>query len=342
MIDDPDRRAALAAAKLGALVRSTWADADPAAASGSFPGGAVLTEPDGGRLWLFLEDAAVRRVGAALALAERSGARELHLLVTDGPAAEVVARRAALFADPPTVWHVDGATVQAAVAAAPATDPAPAPEAELYRPVLIEAGLEVVAEGGHLLGEVLGLETARVVVDERGAHIEAGVGRFDREVAAMMFAHLGELDSLARAVELVTAHRRAGEPRHPLNQLVPERWLRSVIVSRPELVGAQQLHAVGSAVPRANLKEAGVATAVGTDLDGRPLVVTATTGVDLEAVPAAADDRLAHAPDARLVLAVPAADALPVTTALAAHLRVPAEVVAIPGDWRSLLDDGRS
>lgn len=39
-----------------------------------------------------------------------------------------------------------------------------------------------MVEGGELMGELLGLEVARVVVgDDGSAHVEAGVGRFDRE-----------------------------------------------------------------------------------------------------------------------------------------------------------------
>lgn len=333
---DADRRAAINAAKLGALARARFGDVAADARPGSFPDGAALVEPDGGRAWILLGADAPRRLGAALALAGRAGASAVHLLVDapDPEAAAILARRAACFAEPPSVWRVVGADVEPAAPAAPAPDPAPAPEAELYRPLLVEAGLEPVVEGGHLIGELRGLEVARVVVDEDGsAHVEAGVGRFDREVGAMMFAQLAETDALARAVEFVARHRVAGAPRHPLNQLVPDRWLRSVLLADPGRVGATELRPVGSAIPRSSLREGGVATAVGTGLDGRPLVVTCSTGVDLELVPSAADDRLTHHPDARLVLAVPARDALAVTTELAAHLRSPAEVVTVADDW---------
>ncbi|MEZ5138322.1 MAG: hypothetical protein R2711_06025 [Acidimicrobiales bacterium] len=333
MTTDADRRAALAAAKLGALARARFGEVAPGARAGTFPEGASLVEPSGGRAWILLGDDAPRRLGAALALADRAGAAELHLLV-EGDGAAVLARRAGLFEAPPAVWQVVGADVEPAAPAASAHDTAPPPEAELYRPVLEEAGLEVVVEGGHLVGELHGLEVARVVVDEAGsAHVEAGVGRFDREVGAMMFAELAETDALARAVDYVARNRRAGAPRHPLNQLVPDRWLRSVLVADPARVGARELRPVGSAIPRTSLRAPGVATAVGTDLDGRPIVVTCSTGVDLELVPSAADDRLTHAPDARLILAVPQRDALPVTTELAGHLRRPAEVVAVTDDW---------
>ena len=157
----------------------------------------------------------------------------------------------------------------------------------------------------------------------------------------MMFAEMGEADSLARAVDIVRGYRHAGAERHPLNQLVPERWLRAVVVAHPELVGAAELRAVGSAVPRPNLTADGVATAVGTDQAGDPVVVVCSTGVNLDLVPAAADDRLTHCPDARLVLAVPERDAVPITTDLAVLLSDPAEVVAVTGDWRSLADRSR-
>mgnify|MGYP003391262714 CR=1 FL=1 len=53
-------------------------------------------------------------------------------------------------------------------------------------------------------------------------------------------------------------------------------------------------------------------------------------------VPSAADDRLTHAPGARLVLAVPADDAPGITSDLAALMRQGAQVVTVPDDWRNL------
>ena len=337
MTIEPERLADLLARKLAALVRTRWPDLPDTAVRGSFPGGASVVDAEGSRAWISLssESDAERRLGAALAVARRAGARELHVVV-DGDAAPVLARRAALFSESPTVWRVEGVGLTRAVAAPPAVAPAPAPEAELYRPLLVAAGLEAVVEGGNLIGEYLGLEVARVVVDDGGAHIEAGVGRFDREAGALMFADLGETDALARVVELVSRHRNATAERHPINQLVPERWLRTALIAEPDRVGAASLEAVPSALARRNLLEIGVASARGVDLDGRPLVVTCSTGVDLDLVPAAADDRLAHDPDARLVLAVPGRDAVPVTTELASRLILPATVVAVEDGWTSI------
>jgi len=329
---DADRHPALLAVKLKALVREHWdlGDVNPSV----FPSGSAAS--DGRDAWVLLEGDATRRLGAALAWAAKAGADDVHVLVDDAAAAAVLARRASTFARRPTVYEVRG---RALVAAAPAPCPrfvAPAPQAELYRPVLSNAGLDVVVEHGQLIGEVCGLEVARVVLNPNGdARVDAGVGRFDQEASSMMFADLSETDAVIRAADIVRRYRRPGAARHPFNQLVPERWLRWLVVQQPELVGAKVLAPVESVLARRNLNERSVATALGIDVDGTPLIVTCSTGVDLELVPAAADDRLAHAPDARLVLVLPSRDALPITTALARQLVEPAEVVTVDNDWKS-------
>jgi hypothetical protein len=217
----------------------------------------------------------------------------------------------------------------------------PAPEAELFVPLLRDAGLEVVVEDGIVRGELLGLEVARVAADDSGdpdapLKLRVGVGRFDQEASELV--HLDQPDAtvLAAAVSLVSEHRRPGAAPHPLNQLVPERWLRSVLKTRPDLVGARELDAVSPVPPRRNLRERSVAPLLGHALDGSPLVVVASHGVDLDAVPAAADARATHAPEAALVLAVPARDVHPVTAALAAALVTAARVVAVPDEWALL------
>ncbi len=329
---DSDRHAGLLAVKLGALVRDRWSPGDVRPVA--FPRGAAVSVE--GRVWVLLEGDATRRLGAALAWAAKAGADDVHILVDDPTAAGVLARRASTFGHRPQVWRVVGRTLASARPVSPPTFEAPAPQAELYRPLLTSAGLDVVVEHGQLIGEVRGLEVARVVVNADGvARVDAGVGRFDQEASAMMFADLSETDAVARAADIVRGYRCPGASPHPLNQLVPERWLRWLIVRRPELVGATTLTPVESVLARRNLNERSVASALGVGVDGSPLVVTCSTGVDLELVPAAADDRLAHACDARLLLAVPACDALPITTALAGALAEPAQVVAVDNYWQS-------
>ncbi len=193
-----------------------------------------------------------------------------------------------------------------------------------------------MVDHGEISGEVLGLEVARVVVGARR------LGRASRSASVAMTARRSPCctaerdpaDALESVIATVGAQRRPGAPAHPLNRLAAERWLRSRLVAEPALVGARELVAVEGALPRVSVKESSPAAAVGVDADGAPVVVVASTGIDLDLVPAAADARVAHAPDARLVLVVPERDAHPVTAALAAALVDPAELVAVPGDWR--------
>ncbi|CAN5120380.1 hypothetical protein BH20ACT3_BH20ACT3_13020 [soil metagenome] len=336
---DRDRRSALLVTKLRALVAHRW-ELGNDVRTGVFPNGATLVDPDAARAWVLVEGDAGRRLGGALAVALRAGAGELHLVVDDPVSGADVARRASVFHVPSTVWRSRGKELVVVEPAPPAVDAAPPPEAELYRPVLHQAGLDVVVEGGELGGEVLGLPVARVVVDPDGsARVEAGVGRFDREAGAMMFADLGETDSVARAADIVRRYRVPGAERHPLNQLVPERWLRTVVVADPGLVGATTLRAVGSARPRRNLTEDGVASALGIDSERRPMVVVCSTGVDLDLVPSALDDRLTHAHEARVLLTMPERDRVPVTEDLVDLAGPEVEIVTVPDHWRQLGSD---
>jgi hypothetical protein len=300
------------------LVDTTAGPADRR--SVAYPGGAALLGDDG--LWVLGDS-----LGGALTLARREGAEHLHLIVEEG--AGVTARRAGQFADPPTVWSLVG-TVLERVEPEPFVAPTPLPAGvAAFADVLTAAGADPVVEHGRLIGEVLGLEVARVVVDESGPHLEVGVGRFDREANALLTGDQPEEERLRSVVELVRRHRRAEAENHPLKLLAAARWLRSRLVADPGLVGADHLAPLASTVEAPDLRTPWPAAATGIDGDGRPIVVVASTGVDLDLVPAAADARLADGRDARLVLAVPPRDVHPVTAALAAALAQPAEVVTV-------------
>jgi len=269
-----------------------------------------------------------RALGPALAWARRAGAPALSLVVEE--AAGLLARRAGAFADPvPEVWAVVGRSLERAepepLPAVPPIDP----QLELWAPVLREAGCDVVAEFGRLVGEVLGLEVARVAIEDGAPRLEVGVGRFDREVHAEL-AGAGEPtpDTLRRVVAEVRQQRLPAVPTSPIGRLSPERRLRSFLLTGPSLVGAERLLPVPG-VTDAPLRTPAPAAAVGGSADGEPVVVVASTGIDLDLVPTAADVRAREAPGARLVLAVPPRDASRVTRDLAASLRAPAEVVEV-------------
>jgi hypothetical protein len=335
----------LRGAKLATLVAGRWGPADR---QHHALGAAVALVGPGPVAWVLADEAPERALGPALVWAERRGIEELHVVVDghgDAFAPATVARQAALFSAPtPAVWAVeDTALVPAAPAAAGRETEAPAPP-ELVD-LLIDAGLEVVAEGGQVRGEVNGLEVARIVHGTTASshvaiaepQLEVGVGKADRELTAMVHGGLAPIDQLVRVVEIVRGLRRPDAPRHPLNQLVPERWLRAVLCRNPGVVGAARLRPAPGIRPRTNLTERDIAIATGeAATDGAPLVVACSVGIALDLVPTAADAREDIDPSARLLLVVPERDDHPGTRHLAARLRRPAEVVPIPGDWRAL------
>jgi hypothetical protein len=323
------RHSALLTAKLGALVRGSFGTVS--GVPSPFPGGASLR--DGSRAWILVDDNPESAVGPAMAWARQHHVDELHLLTDD--VRGLISRRASMFEQPPHVWWVHGAELHPAE-----PEPVPALPAALDAPELVclvaDAGLELVRAHGHLAAELRGLEVARIVIgDDGAARLDVGVGQADRELTAMLHGGLPPAAALDRVVRIVDEHRRPGAPPHPLNRLVPERWLRSVLRDDPGRIGLTSVRAAPSPTPRAGLKERGIAPAMGVGADGADVVVVCSVGVDLDLVPAAADARAALAPTAPLLLVVPERDVHPVTTALAQRLREPATVVPVEGDWRT-------
>lgn len=332
-------REALRRVKLDALVRSHWgAEAVESATEGSFPGGAAIAPAaPGGEAFVLVEGATARSLGGVLAWARRHEAGAVNLLAEcrEGPAS-VLARRAAHFAFPVAVWRVDAPVVRPAAPAGffppPQLPAAAVPLAEILR----RAGAEPVVEFGVLTGEVLGLEVARVVVDAAGARIEVGVGSQDREAHRGLEPNRDPEVQLAEVVALIRRMRAPGQTAHLANSLAGERWLRAVLVARPELVGAAWLAPAPPALRRGDLRTPTAAMAAGVGEDGHPVLVAASTGIDLDLVPAAADARQAAGTGARLILAIPPADDHPRTRQLAALLVDPAEVVTVPADWKGM------
>ena len=169
-----ERRSRLVGIKLRALVRDHLDDDTVGEAVGFAPGAALVHAGAG---WVLLDDRPAVRLGAALAWALRSDITSLHVLAEEGTG--VLARRAAAFDLPLSVWHVDGRTLWPAVAE-PFAEPADVPghHRELI-PVIEQGGAAPVEEHGVLVGEVRGLEVCRVIDDPDLAttRLEVGVGR---------------------------------------------------------------------------------------------------------------------------------------------------------------------
>lgn len=327
MSEDRSRRASLAAVKLGALVREHLGQALHST-PGAFAGGAAIVHD--GAAWVLADEHPERALGPALAWARANEVTAVNLLADS--AAGLLARRAAEFEDPPAVWCVEGREL-ARADASPLPTPVPLdPRFEVFRDQIAAAGAVPVVEHGVLAGEVDGLEVCRAVLDpqaDQGVRLAVGIGPHDRDAFQLVHGGVPIADALAGVVERIAAVRHPGAPPHALNRLAQERAVRADLVRNPGRVGAATLALAEPPVPRTNLKEATPCVAVGTGLDGQPVVVVCSVGIDLDLVPFAADARLASDPAARLVLAVPERDAHPVTRALAARLIRPADLIPV-------------
>ncbi|MGD9703631.1 MAG: hypothetical protein AB7Q42_11335 [Acidimicrobiia bacterium] len=327
---DPARRSQLLAVKLASLVREhTGGDS---VELGTFPGGAALVR-DGHDAWVLLEERPERGLGPALAWARQQGAAHLHVIAEQ--ATGILARRAAEFAEPPTVWEVSGRSLSIADPEAPPPVAVIDPELLDFAAVIERSGATPVVDHGVLVGEVFGLEVCRAVRDETtgAARLDVGVGAHDREAFQLMHGDAPIESSLARVVAAVAEHRRPGADPHALNRLGAERALRARLIADPALVGLTDIAVADPPVPRMNLKDPVPCVAVGLREDGGRAVVVCSVGIDLDLVPFAADARLALLggdPDAELLIAVPERDAHAVTKALAAALCRPAVIVPVP------------
>ena len=300
-----------------------------------YAGGAALLAP--GETWILLDDEPGRSLGGALAWADQQsqgGDDTLHILADQDTG--LLARRAAAFAPAPTVWRADGRELEPAVATPRPAAPDLPVAARALIPLVEAAGAEPVEEHGVLTGEVAGLEVCRAVPADPpgGMRLDIGIGPHDRE--AFRLVHGDDLaddalvEALAEVVRTVGVHRRPGAPAHPLNRIARERALRHELIHRPQVVGLAELAAAPTPVPRTNVKDAMPCVARGRTPDGDEVVVVCSAGVDLDAVPFAADAREAlGGPATPLLLAVPAADAHPVTRRLAARLVHPATVIPV-------------
>jgi hypothetical protein len=222
--------------------------------------------------------------------------------------------------------------VVAAPLASPADPPAGAAPRRLVA-MLEEAGVDVVVEHGVIIGEVRGLEVARVRVDAEGqSNLDIGVGRFDQEAAALIHGDKPTSVALADAAALVRSLRAPDAAPHPVNRLARERWLRAQVLADPALVGLDELAPISPPVARRNVKDPAPAAAIGVAPGGEIVLLVCTVGIDLEWVPIAADLVSRERPD-RIIAVLPPRDLLPVQRELAALLPVPVDFVALEGDW---------
>jgi hypothetical protein len=319
---DESRRGRLLATKLAALARDHGAGADLQTA----PFALGATGIDGGVGWVLLDDRQQRGLGPALAWAVRAGVGQLQILAEEGTG--TLARRAPAFRLPIEVWHVVERALLPAIAES-LPEPVDAPvHHEGFRGLITEGGATPAIDHVVLVGEVRGLEVCRVVTDEAtgDTRLEVGIGQHDREAFQMLHGDVPTVEALAKVVAAVEPHRRHGAAPHPLNRLGQAQALRARLIDEPVLVGATRIEAVPSPLDRPNLKDTYpcVATAV---IDGLPVTLVVSSGVDLDLVPYATDARLATGEPTRIV--VPARDAVPVLIDIAALLEDPMPIITV-------------
>lgn len=325
-----ERKSRLFGLKLRALVRDHLADESVGEPVAFAPGAALL---HGDAAWVLLDEQPTRRLGAALAWANRSGAATLHVVTETGSG--VLARRAAELTTPISIWHADGRALLPAVAEPFLPEPQVSGDHLAFTDLIEAGGAEPASEHGVLVGEVRGLEVCRVVDDPASGEprLEVGIGAHDREAFAIMHGDVPPVEALAGVVGNVAERRRLDAPPHPFNRLARERLLRWELVRDPGLVGATELAPTAPPLPRTNLKDAVPCVASGRDHNGR-LVVVCSVGVDLDLIPYAADARLSvEAADpgdgeARLVVVTPPRDRVKVTEQLVGLLRRPGRLAA--------------
>ena len=328
-MNDPSRLARLNSIKLAALVRDHLGG-EPDLRPGEFAGGAALRHADavgGDTAWVLLAERPERGLGAALAWAMRQGSVAVHVVAERSTG--LLARRAAGFAFPVTVWHAEGRVLLPAVPEPLPTPPAVPETHREFAATIAESGATPGEEFGVLFGEVAGLEVCRVVDDPylNTVRLEVGVGAHDREAFLALHGDRPSAPALADVVQAVVRHRVRPGTGHPLSWLGQERLLRAELVAHPEMIRASWVELAAPPVPRTNLKDPVPCVAVA-EIDGVRTTVVCTVGVDLDAVPYAIDARLASGVEP-CVLVMPHRDVLPVQQLLADTASPPVTIVPV-------------
>ena len=321
----PERRAGLWRAKLSALARDQFDRTD--GVYHDAPWGVALQ--DSGVWTALIEVSPQRSFGQALVLAARHDAESLDVLVSEESAS--VARRAQLFEPAPRIWRVDGTDLALAEPSIVAVKDAPELTAEVESLLDID-DVDVIIEHGWAIAECRGLEVGRVsgLGDEQ--RLDVGVGAYDQGAFAVMHPHLTPTDALAEVVGQVMSFRKRGGEPHPINRLARERWVRWELIADPSILGLDKLQAVEPMAERDGIRDVAIASAVGETSAGERVLVACSVGIDLDAVPAAADLADRHETD-RIILVIPERDQHPLIRAVAQRSRRPIEFVTAPEPW---------
>lgn len=324
-----DQLAVLAKTKLEALVRGSFPEVT--AGAQTFSGGVAIR--DGYRAFVYLMADKPSPLGAALAWGVRKEASELHVVV-DSPDPVLTVMAAGL--DPkPILWEVAGRNLVPMTETKMASAIEPSETAMALAGLLSSAGCEIVVENGAVIGEIQGLEVARVVIAADGqAHVRVGVGLYDQDAGALAQAGRPVEDRLADVIAEVRSYRNNTALPHPLNRVARSRWLRSVVSDQPELVGLDAVAKVAPLFISESVRDDRPVAALGVSNRGEDVLVVCSSGVDLDLIPVTAAHSKMLSTE-RAVLVLPSADHYPILRQVARHLALPADFVALPTPWWS-------
>ncbi len=269
-------------------------------------------------------------LGTAIIWSNANDCSATNLIVDEG--AGELAHAAQSFAAPaPNIWQASGREIERAAPVTPHIPPPP--KCADFTAELIAAGLDVVADHGVWLGEINGLEVARVGMRDGECSIDIGVGAYDQFASAAISPNRNVAESLGVVVSMVAPHRVAGGEPHAIGRLVRSRWLRAQLIREPGLIGLDSLNPIPLLLERPGLNESQPAAALGLRGD-TSVLVACTVGLDLGIAETAAGLVALHEPD-ELVVVVPPRDQHQRITDAVDALNLPSQVVAIEGEWVS-------
>lgn len=240
-----------------------------------------------------------------------------------------ISRRASLLDAEISVWQADGTDLSPAASIAAVVPPELPASHWVFAGPMSDAGARPVDDHGRLIAEVAGLEIARVTANDESIELEVGVGQADRELQQYIHGGATDDDNLRRCVASVSRDRKVGSGTHPLTRVVRQRWLRSILLDNPNLVGLADLEPVVPLRPSATVLRIDPAAAYSpTD----NVVVVTSVGVDPDLIPEAVDYRQRVDPTAKLLIVLPHRDKELATGRLIGLVRN-AQVISIDEPW---------
>jgi len=193
-------------------------------------------------------------------------------------------------------------------------------------------GCDVVRDHGVTKGVIKGLEVARIVEgSDNESNIQIGVGHYDQEAHKLVDRKESPSEKLARVASEVLQYRNKEAQPHPLNRIARPKWLISEIITSPEILGIEEARHLSAPDTTKAITETTPAAALGT-VGNKVVLIIASVGVDLKAVPIAAGLSTTTEPD-EIWMVLPEKDKHPALMRQAEHLKTPVHFKTAEEPW---------